>query len=254
MKRSKALFLYLLGTLGQILIVCIAVYLLRRCGLPVDYSTSIGLAAIAVGGTSSALWGIIISIRYGKSSIKTVFLDFFRIKHSYKNYLLMLLFVFMDFFPVVFGGSIVRSAWYLPILMFFKHIAFGGIEEIGWRYFFQPVLQERIHYVPATIITFVAWGIWHFLYFFIEGTISDVEALPFLIGLLTNSFILSALYTKTKNLWLCVMTHSLINVGSQLLTGGNIYANYACKVTIIALAILLVAMDLHKMKKQLTTI
>ncbi len=240
MKRSKALFQYLLGALGQIIIVCIAVYLLRRSGMTVDYTSPTGLAAIAVGGTSSALWGAIISIRYRKTTLKKVLSDFFRIKQSYKNYQLMMLFVFWDFLPVVFGGNVLISVWYLPIVMFFKHIAFGGIEEIGWRYFFQPVLQERINYVSATIITFVAWGTWHFLYFFIEGTITDIDALPFLIGLLTNCFILSALYTKTKNLWLCVMTHSLINVCSQLFTGGNVYVSYACKALIVALAIIIV--------------
>ncbi len=240
MKRSKALFLYLLGTLGQIIIICIAVYFLRRSGLIVDYTSPIGLVAIAVGGTSSALWGIIVSIRYRKSTIKTVVVDFFRIKQSYKNYLLMLLFIIMDFFPALFGERIVVGAWYLPITMFFKHISFGGIEEIGWRYFFQPVLQERINYVLATIITFVTWGIWHFMYFFIEGTISDIDAVPFLVGLLTNCFILSALYTKTKNLWLCVMTHSLINVCSQLFTGGNDYVSYVCKALIVTVAIVIV--------------
>ena len=168
---------------------------------------------------------------------RTILLDIFKIKQPYKNYLLALLFIFLDFLPVIFGGKIVINAWFIPVFMFLKHIAFGGIEEIGWRYFFQPVLQERINYVLATIITFMTWGIWHFLYFFIEGTLSDVNILPFLIGLLTNSFILSALYMKTKNLWLCIMTHSLINVCSQLFLDGNIYVTYACRVLIIVLAV-----------------
>ena len=243
MKRNEALLLYLIGTIGQITIVCIAVYLLRRSGMTVDYTSLFGLVAIAVGGISSALWGVITSIRYRRSTFKTILLDLFRIKQSYRNYLLMILFLILDFIPVAFGGRIAVSAWYLPILMFFKHIAFGGIEEIGWRYFFQPVLEERINYVLASIITFLTWGIWHFLYFFIEGTICDIDVLPFLIGLLTNCFILSALYTKTKNLWLCVMTHSLINVCSQLLTDGNTYVSYVCKVLIVAVAIVIVFCD-----------
>ncbi len=135
-----------------------------------------------------------------------------------------------------FGGKVIINAWFIPIVMFIKHIAFGGIEEIGWRYFFQPVLQEKLNYIYATLITFVTWSIWHFLYFYIEGTFVDVSVVPFLIGLLTNSFILSALYVKTKNLWLCVMTHSLINVFSQLATGGIDYLGYICKVLIILIA------------------
>ncbi|MBE6015882.1 MAG: CPBP family intramembrane metalloprotease [Lachnospiraceae bacterium] len=250
MERNKALFYYLLGAIGQILLVCAIVYVLRNAGLIVDYSSPLGLVAIAVGGISSALWGIILSMKYRRIKLTSVIADTFKIKQSYKNYMLVLLFLFVDFFPALFGGRILINAWYLPIVMFFKHIAFGGIEEIGWRYFFQPVLQERISYVLATIITFVAWGIWHFLYFFLEGTIWDVDVLPFLLGLLTNSFILSALYTKTKNLWLCVMTHSLINVCSQLFIGGNEYVSYICKVLIIIIAIILVVVDSGKAKEQ----
>ena len=243
MKRTKALTCYLFGAIGQILLVAVAVYLFRSRGLIVDYSSTLGFAAIAIGGTSSALWGIIMSVRYRKVTCKTVLFDFFRIKQSYKNYLLAFFFLMLDFLPVVFGGEITITSWYLPIILFLEYIAFGGIEEIGWRYFFQPVLQERINYVLATILTFASWGTWHFLYFFIDGSIANIEVLPFLIGLLTNSFILSALYTKTKNLWLCVMTHSLINICSQFLVGGNIYVGYACKVIIIAMAILTVVRD-----------
>lgn len=248
MKRCKALSFFLLGTIGQILIVCLAVYLLRISGMTVDYTSSLGLIAISIGGTSSALWGIIMSIKYRNISFRTILYDIFKIKQCYKNYLLALLFIFLDFLSVIFGGRIVINAWFIPVLMFLKHIAFGGIEEIGWRYFYQPVLQERINYVLATIITFIAWGTWHFLYFYIEGTLSDVNILPFLIGLLTNSFILSALYMKTKNLWLCIMTHSLINVCSQLFLDGNIYVAYACRVLIIVLAIVIAYSSKQELK------
>ncbi len=151
----------------------------------------------------------------------------------------MLVFIVLDFLPVAFGGTIAVSAWYLPVIMFIKHIAFGGLEEIGWRYLFQPLLQEKIPYIFATIITFAAWAVWHFLFFYLDETKAD--AIPFLLGLLINSFILSALFVKTKNLWICAMTHSLINVLSQTTAGGNRYLGIVTRVAIITLAILLVA-------------
>jgi membrane protease YdiL (CAAX protease family) len=70
--------------------------------------------------------------------------------------------------------------------------------------------------------------------------------IPFLIGLLVNSFILSALYVKTNNLWICVMTHSLINVFSQLVTGSNQYVGYFSKVVIIVIAIMLATKTIRK--------
>jgi membrane protease YdiL (CAAX protease family) len=75
--------------------------------------------------------------------------------------------------------------------------------------------------------------------------------IPFLIGILVNSFILSALYVKTNNLWICVMTHSLINVFSQLVTGGNQYVGYFSKVVIIVIAIILATKTIRKQDKQL---
>lgn len=239
MSRTKALTLYLVGTLGQILIVCIAVFVLRSFGLTVGYSTPVGWIAIAIGGISSALWGTVISIKYRNSSLKNVACDFFRVRQNPVNYLWLLVFIVLDFLPVAFGGTIAVSAWYLPVIMFIKHIAFGGLEEIGWRYLFQPLLQEKIPYIFATIITFAAWAVWHFLFFYLDETKAD--AIPFLLGLLINSFILSALFVKTKNLWICAMTHSLINVLSQTTAGGNRYLGIVTRVAIITLAILLVA-------------
>lgn len=150
-----------------------------------------------------------------------------------------ILFLCLDFFAIAFNGIILINFWYIPLVLFFKAILFGGIEEIGWRYIFQPILQERYNYVLSTIITFVLWGLWHFSYFYIEGTLPQVKGVSFLIGLLVNCFILSALYIKTNSLWICVMTHALINVFSQLAVGGNQYVSYACKIIIIVVAVVL---------------
>ncbi|QFJ56426.1 CPBP family intramembrane glutamic endopeptidase [Pseudobutyrivibrio xylanivorans] len=237
MKRTKAISIYIAGAIGQIAFVCLVVYLLRNIGFTIDYISPLGMIAIVIGGISSALWGIIVSLKYRKITFKTIVADFFKFKQSYKDYLLVLLFLFIDFLPVILGGEFIINSWYIPLMMFVKHIAFGGLEEIGWRYFYQPALQEKLNYIYSTLITFVSWSIWHFLYFYIEGTIADVSVVPFLIGLLTNSFILSALYVKTKNLWLCVMTHSLINVLSPLAIGGVDYLGYVSKLLIIIMAI-----------------
>lgn len=237
--RSNVLKLYLLGTLGQITLVCIVVFFLRQSGTTVDYTTTIGIIAIIVGGISSAQWGTIVAIKYKNKDFKKVISDFFRIKQSYKNYLLTIFFLSLNFLYVLFGGNVAITVWYIPIIMFFKHIAFGGLEEIGWRYLFQPLLQERLSYITSTVFTFIAWGTWHFLFFYIDGSLAQVSVIPFLVGLLTNSFLLSTLYNMTNSLWTCAMTHSLINVCSQIFEGGNTYVSYLCKVVVIVLAIIL---------------
>ena len=62
-KRTKSLTIYLTGTLLQCWLVCLVVFILRKNGIAVDYTNLLGLIAIAIGGTSSALWGFIISIK-----------------------------------------------------------------------------------------------------------------------------------------------------------------------------------------------
>ena len=248
MNRKQALLLYLAGTLGQILLVSLIVLILRAGGVRVDYVTPIGLFTLMLGGLSSAIWGGYVSIRYHHSSFKQLVRDFFQVKQAPLNYLLVLIFIGLDFLPQVFSGEMIIPTWYLPIILFVKALVFGGIEEIGWRYFFQPTLQEKLTYLVSTLCTFVAWSLWHLLYFYIDGSMATVHLLPFLLGLLSNCFILSAIYTKTRSLWLCVMTHALINALSQLSSTESVWLSLVIKVLIILLAMRIASSSLEKVK------
>ena len=249
MKRKQALLLYLVGTLGQILLVSLLVWLLRAGGVRVDYGTPIGLFTLILGGLSSAIWGGYVSIRYHHSSVKQLVRDFFQVKQPLSNYLFVLIFLGLDFLPLVLSGGMIIQAWYLPIVLFCKSLVFGGIEEIGWRYFFQPALQEKLTYLVSTIFTFLAWSLWHIIYFYIDGSLATIQLLPFLLGLLCNCFILSAIYSKTRSLWLCVMTHALINALSQLSsTEESLWLSIVIKVLIILLAMKIASSSMEKVK------
>ena len=230
MSRNKALAVYLFGTFSQLLLVCLVVFFCNHYGV---HSVLVNVFGVMIGGISTALWGSIVGICYYEIDLKKIIKDFFNIQTSYKHYLLAFFLIILDFSFLFFGGKIVQFIWYLPFLMFFKFIVFGGLEEIGWRYVFQPLLQEKFHYFQATILTFIIWSIWHLLFFYIDGSLAILQIVPFLFGLLTNSFILSALYLKTKNLWICVMTHSMINVLSQLTIDTNQYETYLIKIFVI---------------------
>lgn len=239
MSRKQALSMYLKGIFGQVLGVSLLVCFLRVGGVKVDFTSPIGIIAVIVGGLSSALWGSLASISYRQSSFKQVLKDFFQVKDSLANYFLVLIFLVLDFFPSILAGKIITQSLVLPVVLFFKALLFGGVEEIGWRYFFQPTLQEKRSYVSATLITFLAWSIWHLFYFYIDGSLAVIQLLPFLVGLLTNCFILSALYHKTQNLWICVMTHACINSLSQILVNEDGWLSLVSKILIISLAIMI---------------
>lgn len=248
MNRKQALSFYLAGTFGQILLVSLLVWLLRAWGLRVDYGTPIGLFTLMLGGLSSAIWGGYVSIRYHHSSFKQLVRDFFQVKQAPLNYLLVLIFIGLDFLPLVLSGKMIIPTWYLPIILFVKALVFGGIEEIGWRYFFQPTLQEKLTYIVSTLCTFVTWSLWHLLYFYIDGSLAMVNLIPFLLGLFSNCFILSAIYTKTRSLWLCVMTHALINALSQLPSAESVWLSLVIKVLIILLAMRIASSSVEKAK------
>ena len=248
MSRKQALSMYLLGTFGQVLGVSLLVCFLRVGGVKVDFTSPMGIIAVIVGGLSSALWGSLASISYHQSSFKQLLKDFFQVKDSLANYCLVLVFLLLDFFPFILGGNITTQSLVLPVVLFFKALLFGGVEEIGWRYFFQPTLQEKIPYLSATVITFLAWSSWHLFYFYIDGSLAVIQLLPFLLGLLTNCFILSALYHKTQNLWICVMTHALINALSQLSSTESVWLSLVIKVLIILLAIKIASSSMEKAK------
>ena len=248
MNRKQALLLYLSGTLGQILLASLIVLILRAGEVRVDYGTPIGLFTLMLGGLSSAIWGAIISIRYHHSSFKQLVRDFFQVKQAPLNYLLILIFIGLDFLPLILSGGMLIQVWYLPIILFVKSLVFGGIEEIGWRYFFQPTLQEKLTYLVSTLCTFVAWSLWHILYFYIDGSLATIHLLPFLLGLLSNCFILSSIYTKTGSLWLCVMTHALVNALSQLSSAESLWLSLVIKVLIILLAMKIASTSMEKVK------
>ena len=239
MNRKQALSMYLIGTFGQVLGVSLLVWFLRAEGVKVDFTSPIGIIAVVLGGLSSAFWGGLVSISYRQSSFKQVLKDFFQVKQPLSNYLLVLIFLILDFLPLVLSGGMIIQVWYLPIILFLKALVFGGIEEIGWRYFFQPTLQEKRSYISATLITFLAWSIWHLFYFYIDGSLAVIQLLPFLVGLLINCFILSALYHKTQSLWICVMTHACINSLSQILVNEDVWLSIVSKFLIISLAIMI---------------
>ena len=248
MNRKQALSFYLAGSLGQIFLVSLLVWLLRAGEVRVDYGTPIGLFTLMLGGLSSAIWGGYVSIRYHHSSFKQLVRDFFQVKQAPLNYLLVLIFIGLDFLPLVLSGKMIIPTWYLPIILFVKALVFGGIEEIGWRYFFQPTLQEKLPYLVSTLCTFVAWSLWHLLYFYIDGSLATIHLLPFLLGLLSNCFILSAIYTQTRSLWMCVMTHALINSLSQLSSAESVWLSLVIKVLIILLAMRIASSSMEKAK------
>ena len=248
MKSNAIIKMYLLPTLLQITVIAALVGILKLRGFELGYNSLLGILFISLAGASSALWGIVYQVKcHSKRPVETL-KDFFNIKQSVKSYTLVLIFLVLEFSSVILNKGLKIESLLLPLLIFFKAIVFGGIEELGWRYSFQPSLEKKIPYIASTLITFVCWGVWHLLFFYIDGSLGNIHVLGFLLGLLTNSFILSALFAYSNSLWICVMTHALINTFSQMSINDNVLLDYIAKVICIFLAVYLY----HVSKKKRT--
>ncbi len=237
MDERKIFTQYLLPTMVQIIFIAGVAAVLKHGGVETGYATAIGILLIAVAGVSSALWGTVYQCRCNGKHIADVIKDFFQVRQSVKAYLLVIVFLLVDFSGVILSGGFQADSLWFPILLFLKALVFGGIEEIGWRCSFQPALEGRLTYVAATFVTFVCWGIWHLLFFYIDGSLSAVDLPFFLLGLLTNCFILSALYSYSGSLWICVMTHALISALSQIAAGEMVVVGMGGKVVCVVIAV-----------------
>lgn len=92
-------------------------------------------------------------------------------------------------------------------------------EEIGWRGFLTPLLTDRFGFLAATLATGVMWASWHMpLIFFSDynaGGLQWVEALSFLVMIVSISGPMAWLRLKSGSLWPAAMLHATHNLFIQ---------------------------------------
>ena len=83
-------------------------------------------------------------------------------------------------------------------------------EEIGWRSFFQPTLEQKHSVIVSSIIVGLVWGLWHIGHFR-NGLLF---MLVFLVFTVSCSIIIVYLLKNTKyNLIISSLFHLSINIG-----------------------------------------
>lgn len=109
--------------------------------------------------------------------------------------------------------------WYVILFMFPFMIIGGGMEELGWRGFLQPALEEKLPFIAATLFTGVIWAIWHLpLWLLQNASQSSLNFLSFLCWCIALSFVLAVLYRLTKSIIICVCFHAWCNAIGGLFT------------------------------------
>lgn len=164
---------------------------------------------------------------------------------------------------VLFGGPIDLSSFESPAIYVFAMawgtVWGGGQEDLGWRGFLLPALQERFSALVSSLLVGVAWAGWH-LPLFLNATTTHggwplTQQLLWMVSILAGSVLWTWMYNSTGGSVLAVAVfHAGINVMgiyhpadlAALLVNGvpdqwlNFLAEVTGSIPLVVLAILLV--------------
>jgi membrane protease YdiL (CAAX protease family) len=127
---------------------------------------------------------------------------------------------------VIFGASVdldaINPLWVYPIAVVIVFLIGGGQEELGWRAFALPALQERYSAATASLLVGIVWTLWHLPLFLIPGSPQQELPLgPYIVAVLAASVVFTWLYNSSGNVLVPMLFHGGINpIAAYFPTGG----------------------------------
>ena len=119
---------------------------------------------------------------------------------------------------LLLGGKLqtdISPTGFLAALGMFLNFFFraGGQEELGFRGFAQPKLQEKLNLVVTSLIIGVLWFIWHLpLYLWVPNVTQHGQSLLFgLLAQISFCFTFTWLYNRTQSILMPMLLHATIN-------------------------------------------
>jgi hypothetical protein len=95
----------------------------------------------------------------------------------------------------------------------------GGLEEVGWRGYLQPLLEKKFSFVLTSLLIGITWGLWHLPLWFVQSANqSDMNFLSFFVYCISFSFIIGLLYQITRSTIACVLLHAWGNTLQGMFT------------------------------------
>ncbi|MEP7233784.1 MAG: type II CAAX endopeptidase family protein [Ignavibacteriota bacterium] len=126
---------------------------------------------------------------------------------------------FVDNKPIILTGLLTTKEFpNFTLLTFFIYnlLFFGFGEEVGWRGFALPRLQNKLNALTASIGLTILWALWHLpLFLYRTGyTTMDIAGISgWIISLLTGSILLTWLFNSTRaSILICAVFHSTVDI------------------------------------------
>jgi len=173
--------------------------------------------------------------------------------------LIFLLFTIWRFLMVWIGFGIKEPIAILYMIINLPlMIVGGGLEEIGWRGYLQPKLEEVFGFITSNITVGIIWAVWHLPLWLVKGSVqSEVPFALYTFMAIILSFSFTTLYKYTKNITLCVLSHAWYNgcIGLAVYIGsdGYIQLDMSWKVIIVFIIELIISLIfgiIHEQKQR----
>jgi len=103
----------------------------------------------------------------------------------------------------------------LPVFFVYILLAGGGVdEEVGWRGFALPRLQDRFGALAASVVLGVFWAGWHIPAWFSPGSGQDLISFPvFVVSVIGAAIVFNWLYNSTGGaLPLVIIFHTMFDL------------------------------------------
>ncbi len=145
---------------------------------------------------------------------------------GWKKYRLRPIWYLIGFSPVIIsiliilvyyllGGTpskVEINLFYIIFLLIIAIVTGATGEELGWRGFLQPHLQQKYTPLISSIIVGLAWGLWHLPLWF-TGIWADSNLALYLIRTIAYSIIIGWAFNDTdQSIFLASMFHYFVNV------------------------------------------
>ncbi|MDP9047936.1 MAG: CPBP family intramembrane metalloprotease [Bacteroidota bacterium] len=178
----------------------------------IEITSTLSPGIVAIGMTA---------FLYKKAGLKRLLSKITKWRLNVKWYLFALLLPVACVVPSLFLYHFVLlkpldlSEWYLPLILFFIFIPFSPLwEEIGWRGFLLPILQNKFHPMMAAGILGLIWGIWHIPMYLThnpEGSRTGLFLVYFILGTVPVTVLFVWLFNRTGSLLITIFFHAATN-------------------------------------------
>jgi uncharacterized protein len=168
----------------------------------------------------------------GKEGVRRLWRRVFQFRAGLVWYLVALfimMVIWLAAYSIPYRGTPILDLLANPLLLitvFLPWVGFGLFvpslsEEIGWRGFALPRLQNQYGPLVGTLILGFLHGLWHIpaLFTAFMGPLKLDQVLPFVIAAAAGTFLYTWVFNNTRgSIWMVILMHAANNATSRLLS------------------------------------